>query len=59
MFCYKVALNGPGGELDSRVFWVSADDQEGLRMKICRWLEDDRTILDGGDSIVITNVRDQ
>ena len=58
MLAYRLILNGPGGHLDSRVVQVAPDDPDGLRMKLCGWLQEERTILDDGDSITVTSVKD-
>jgi hypothetical protein len=57
MFHLKFTLNGPGGELDSRDVWVAADDPNGVRRRLIQWLEEESTILDAGDSIVISNLK--
>jgi hypothetical protein len=56
MLSFKLTLSGSGGELDSCVVWVSADDQSGLRLKLTRWLEKESVILAHGDSITVTAV---
>lgn len=58
MFHLKFTLNGPGGELDSTDAWVAADDPDGARLKLIHWLQSERTVLDAGDSIVITNLKE-
>jgi hypothetical protein len=58
MFHLKFTLNGPGGELDSTKVWVAADDPNGVRLKLIHWLQAESMVLDAGDSIVISNVKE-
>jgi hypothetical protein len=53
MLTYKITLSGLGGELDSVVVHVNADDQDGLRLQLISWLETERAILAAGDTITI------
>lgn len=58
MLSYRITFsNGSGCELDTRVVRVGADDMDGVRLAVVKWLQEDRVVLDDGDTISISAVK--
>ena len=52
-FNYRVALVGPGGELDSFTVVAGEGDTETVTAAVRAWLVNENVLLDAGDRIEI------